>query len=173
MPLWKNTISIFFCVALAACVRAPGAFAVRSAALDTGALVVRSDWQPDAQVLDALDHGIELPFVVTVQIGQPDAASVRIRRHVQLRYYPLSRQYQLRDVEDATTRNYSARSLALQAMENLRLPLAGMAARGANRLSVRIVLDRDALPGALRLPALLQAAWRMDSETFTWHAQAG
>src|SRR5574337_879081 len=122
MRSWKSAISILVSIALGACARAPGAFVLRSASLDAGTLTVRSDWRPDAQVLDALDHGIELPFVVTVQALRPGFASSRIRRHVQLRYFPLSRQYQLRDVEDATTRNYSARSLALQAMENLRLP---------------------------------------------------
>jgi hypothetical protein len=170
MALWKSTISILFCIALAACARAPGAFVVRSASVDAGALVVRCDWQPDAQVLDALDHGIELPFVVTARIdGGGDTA--RVRRHIRLRYFPLSRQYQVSDVEDATERSYAVRALALQAMENLRLPLAGADRAGATRLDVRIALDRDALPGALRLPAMLQAAWRMDSGTWTWRAQ--
>ena len=52
MRFWKSTISILLCIALAACARAPGAFAVRSAALDGAVLIVRSDWRPDAQVLD-------------------------------------------------------------------------------------------------------------------------
>ncbi|HST29197.1 MAG TPA: DUF4390 domain-containing protein [Rudaea sp.] len=173
MRLWKNTISILFCIALAACARAPGAFAVRSAALDGAVLSVRSDWRPDAQVLDALDHGIELPFVVTLSAQRSGFASTQIRRHVQLRYFPLSRQYQLRDVEDASTRNYAARALALTAMENLRLPLPGFDSAGATRLRVRITLDRDALPGALRLPAVLRSAWHMDSGDYAWLPQAG
>ncbi|MBS0487350.1 MAG: DUF4390 domain-containing protein [Proteobacteria bacterium] len=150
---------------------------MRSASVDAGALVVRCDWRPDAQVLDALDHGIELPFVVTASIDYAGAVN-HMRRHIRLRYFPLSRQYQVSDVEDATERSYAVRALALQAMENLRLPLVSedrvSADRaGATRLDVRITLDRDALPGALRLPALLQSAWRMDSGTWTWRARAG
>lgn len=173
MASWKNKISILFIVALAACARVPGAFVVRSAELEAGTLTVRSDWRPDAQVLEALDHGIELPFVVTAQALRSGTQSTQIRRHVQLRYFPLSRQYQVRDLEDATTRNFSARALALAAMENLRLPLPGFDSAGARQLRVRITLDRDELPGALRLPAMLQSAWRMDSGDYTWLPQAG
>jgi len=173
MPLWQKTINIFFCIALAACARAPGAFAVRSAALDAGILIVRSDWRPDPQVLDALDHGIELPFVVTAQALRSGMRSTQIRRHVRLRYFPLSRQYQVHDAEDATTRNYAARAMALAAMENLRLPLPGFESAGATRLRVRITLDRDELPGALRLPAVLQSAWHLDSGDYTWLPRAG
>lgn len=173
MRFWKSAISILFCTALAACDRAPGAFVVRAAALDAGTLTVRSDWRPDAQVLDALDHGIELPFVVAVQASRSGMWSTQIQRHVRLRYFPLSRQYQVHDVEDVTTRNYAARALALAAMENLRLPLPGFDSAGATQLRVRMTLDRDALPGALRLPALLQAAWHMDSGDYAWLPQAG
>lgn len=177
MRLWKSTISILFCLVLAACARAPGAFVVRAATLDAGALTVRSDWQPDAQVLDALDHGIELPFVVSVNIdGTGDIA--HLKRHIRLRYFPLSRQYQVSNVEDGTERSYAVRALALQAMENLRLPLVSedrvdADRAGATGLDVRIALDRDALPGALRLPAMLQSAWRMDSGTWTWRSRSG
>ncbi|HEY7871420.1 MAG TPA: DUF4390 domain-containing protein, partial [Rudaea sp.] len=115
MRSWKRLISILCCIVLCACAQAPGAFAVRSATLDAGTLTVRSDWRPDTQVLEALDHGIELPFVVTAQALRPGAKSTQVRRHVQLRYFPLSRQYQLRDLEDATTRSFSARALALAA----------------------------------------------------------
>ena len=173
MPLWTRIISILFITALAACARAPGAFVVRSAALDAGTLSVRSDWRPDAQVLEALDHGIELSFVVTTQALRSDMRSTQIQRHVRLRYFPLSRQYQVRDAEDATTRNYAARALALAAMENLRLPLPGFDSTGASQFRVSITLDRDELPGALRLPAMLQPAWHMDGGDYTWQPRAG
>lgn len=176
MRLWKKAISILVCSVLSACAHAPGSFVVRFAALDAGTLTLRCTWQPQAQVLDALDHGIELPFVITVQALRPGdfgLQTARISRHVQLRYFPLSRQYQLRDVEDAMTRSFAARTLALAAMENLRLPLPGFDSSGATHLRVRITLERDALPGALRLPALLQSAWRVDSGDFVWLPQAG
>jgi hypothetical protein len=163
----KKLISLFFCIALAGCARAPGAFVVQAAALQGDTLIVRSRWQPDTPVLDALDHGIGLPFVVSLRARGSGMPVARIQRHVQLRYFPLSRQYQLRDAEDGTVRNYAARGQAIAAMENLRL--TGFERAGAEQFQVRIRLDRDALPGALRLPALLHAAWRMDSGDYAWH----
>jgi hypothetical protein len=167
MQWLKKLLSPLLCFALGACARAPGAFVVQTAALDGGTLTVRSQWQPDARVLDALDHGIELPFVITLH-GQGSGVTQRFERHVQLRYFPLSRQYQIRDVEDDATRSYAARALAIAAMENLRL--SGFGDAVAAQWQVRIRLDRDALPGALRLPAMLQSQWHLDSGEYSWRS---
>jgi hypothetical protein len=178
MRLWKNINSILCCAALAACAPAPGALVVQGATLSAGTLEVRSEWQPDARVLDALDHGIALSFAVRLRatapcvFGWPRTLAERVR-HVQLRYYPLVRQYQLRDLDAGSTRSYASRAQALVALGDLRLPLPEWNARGANRFDLRIALERDALPGALRLPALLTAAWRVDSGEYAWRAAAG
>ncbi|MGH8041874.1 MAG: DUF4390 domain-containing protein [Rudaea sp.] len=149
---------------------------MRSASIDANVLVAQLTWQPDAVVLDALDHGIVLEFVVTAQALAPGMFGLRAaqtqQRHVQLRYFPLTRQYQVQVVEDARTRSYAARALALAAIEDLHLPLAAWH-QGAIAYRVCVALDRDALPGALRLPALFAAAWRIDSGDYTWRARAG
>jgi hypothetical protein len=171
MRLWTRLISILCCIALAACARAPGALVVRSASIDAGVLNARLDWQPDADVLAALDHGIALDFVVSVaasDTGWLGGTRASAQRHVQLRYYPLSRQYQLRDLDLAQTRSFAARALALAAFEEMRLPLPGWDARGALRLSLGVALNRESLPGALRLPALLRTAWHISSAEFSW-----
>lgn len=160
---------------LTACAETPGAFVVQGAALTASALEVRSDWQPDAQVLDALDHGIALSFAIRLrarapaELGWSRTVAERIR-HVQLRYFPLVRQYQLRDMDSGNTRNYAARAQALAALGDLRLPLSDWNAHGAHGFDVSIALERDTLPGALRLPALLTAAWRVDSGDYAWPA---
>lgn len=177
MRLWTKALSIFCCIALAACARAPGALAVRSASIDGGVLSARIDWQPDASVLAALDHGIALDFIVSVAAKTPGMLglekSATQQRHLQLRYFPLSRQYQLRDLDLAQTRSFAARALALAAFEDLRLPLPGWDAHGAQRYALDIALDRESLPGALRLPALLQPAWQLSSGEYAWLAPAG
>lgn len=176
MRLWTSAISILCGIALAACARAPGALSVRSASIDGGVLSARLDWQPDASVLAALDHGIVLDFVVSVaarDAGLFAATPAAQRRHVQLRYFPLSRQYQLRDLDLAQTRSFAARALALAAFEELRLPLPGWDARTAQRFELDIALDRESLPGALRLPALLQPAWHLSSGAYAWQRPAG
>lgn len=175
MQLSKSILSVFFGIALCACARAPDALVVQSATLGANVLEVRSDWHADATVLDALDHGIALSFAIHVRAQSPTwfgwqrTVAQRVRR-VQLRYFPLVRAYQLRDLDDGSVRNYGARAQALAALADLRLPLSDWNAHDAQRFEVRIALDRDALPGALRLPALLSRAWRVDSAAFAWRA---
>ena len=94
-------------------------------------------------------------------------------RHLQLRYFPLSRQYQLRDLDLNQARSFSARALALAALEDVRLALPEWRVAGAERYRLQIALDRDALPGALRLPALFLPAWRRCNGEYAWSARAG
>lgn len=177
MRLWKNLTNILCCIALAACAQAPGAIVVRNAAISGAVLSAHLRWQPDADVLDALDHGIALTFVVTVRaqtrglLGQFHTQATA-HRHLQLRYFPLSRQYQLHDLDQDQTRSYPARALALAALEDLRVALPDWSAGNAQRFVLQIALDRDALPGALRLPALLDSAWHISSGEYTWQTPA-
>jgi len=151
---------------------------VRSAAVDAGTLAARLEWRPDARVLEALDNGIALQFDVRVKargaptlLGRPTLALQT--RHLQLRYFPLSRQYQLRDLDLNQARSYAARALALAALEDLRLPLPAWNGANAEGFSLEIALDRDALPGALRMPALLLPAWRLCRGEYAWPARTG
>ncbi|MFT3790352.1 MAG: DUF4390 domain-containing protein [Rudaea sp.] len=171
--------------ATAACARRDdGArFAVREAAVSGGVLSAQLDWRPNEALLDGLDHGIPLVFEITLRAQAPgrfgwrtDLASQRWRR--ELRYFPLTRQYQLRDPDRAhdaaETRSYPLRAYLIAALSDLRLPLdAAMAAAAAQRYVLRIDLERNALPGALRLPALIDADWRLSTGNHAWQARAG
>jgi hypothetical protein len=177
MRLWKSILSLIGCAALGACARTPGALDVRAASLHADTLNVQVGWHPDASVLDALDHGIPLDFVVAIRaqthgaLGWRQTVAVQQRR-LQLRYYPLSRKYQLLDVDLARSRTYTTRSLALAALEDLRLPMPAWSPSAAVDFELDITLDRSALPGALRLAALLRPAWWLSSGEYTWHAPA-
>jgi hypothetical protein len=169
----KKVISTLFCLVLAACISAhEPPLVVRSAGVGGGVLSARLQWHPDASVLAALDHGIALDFTVTLRAQaatfgwQRTLASAQ--RHLELRYYPLSRQYQWRDLDRGETRSYAARALLIAALEDLRLPMPDFNAPGAQRFVLDIALDRNALPGALRLPALLRPAWRLSSGDYAW-----
>jgi Domain of unknown function (DUF4390) len=187
MQLWKKIISthcrdrrfaraLLCSVLLSACSGANAPLTVASASIDAGALNVRLRWEPDAVVLDALDHGIALQFKIDVQAQ--GAANLGWRKtvasgeyHLELRYFPLSRQYRWRDLDHGETRNYSARSLLIAALEDLHLSVPdGFRAADVQRYRLSIELQRDALPGALRLPALLDSKWHMASGDFTWPA---
>jgi len=165
------------CLLTTACAQSP-AFVVRSASIDAGTLAARLEWHPDARVLEALDHGIALGFDVEVQAQGRASWSGRVTlaeqtRHLQLRFFPLSRQYQLRDLDRDQARSFSSRALALAALEDLRLALPEWKVAGVERYRLRIALDRETLPGALRLPALLQPAWRLCKGEYAWPARTG
>ena len=104
MRSWKKAISLFCGVTLVACAPAPGAIVVRDASVAGDVLNAHLRWQPAAEVVDALDHGIALDFVVTISaqthawLGYLHTRTTQ-HRHLQLRYFPLSRQYQLRDLD--------------------------------------------------------------------------
>ncbi|HZT56863.1 MAG TPA: hypothetical protein VFA35_11595, partial [Burkholderiaceae bacterium] len=62
----------------------------------------------------------------------------------------------------------------IAALADLRLPLdPALAAAAAQRYVLRIELERDVLPGALRLPALIDADWRLSTGDYAWQARSG
>ncbi len=175
MRLWKSIISSFCCIALAACVREPESMSIRSASISADNLLAQIDWKPDASLLDALDHGIPLDFVLTLKAQKPALLGVhrdvaQQQRHVQLRYYPLSRYYQFRDLDLDRTRSFPARAAALAALENIRIPLATWSVQKADRYQLDVAIDRTTLPGVLRMSSLVRPAWWLNSGTFTWPA---
>ena len=183
----KTTRTLLIAAYLAAacgCTRQapPGAFAIRSAAVERGSVSAQLDWRPSALMLDALDHGIALDFEVVLEANGAarfwPGPLARVAWHRELRYFPLTRQYQLRDPDqdaahDTESRNYPARALLIAAMSDLRLGLpadwpAGVNPGAVQSYTLRIDLQRDNLPGALRLPALIDADWRLSTGNYTW-----
>jgi hypothetical protein len=166
-------------LALAACARQGAPELVLSGARvearGTGAvLLVECDWRPSAAMLEALDHGVVLGLRLTLSrqhrglVGWRDAASVE--RHLELRWFPLTRQYQLRDLEQGSVRSFGVRASALAALGHYELPLSSREVMAAAAERQRLVVDFDAgtLPGALRLPALVQGQWRQQAAERTW-----
>ena len=177
MRFWKNIVSaIVLGTMLAACTAEDGArLHIRGADIAQGVLTARLQWQPSAAVLDALDHGIVLAFVVDVRAYAPrrfgwSGMLAHAQRHIELRYFPLSRRYQLRDLDGGETRSYAARALLLAALEDLRLALPDGWPGTAAGYALSVVLDPERLPGALRLPALLRAEWHVSSGDYAWPA---
>ena len=177
MPLWKSIISGICGIALAACAREPASMSIRSAGISAESLLTQISWQPDPGLLDALDHGIPLDFVLTLKAQKAAAFGIHRniaeqQRRVQLRYYPLSRYYQFRDLDFNQARNFPARASALAAFENIRLPLTAWNSKAADRYQLDVAIDRAALPGVLRMSSLVRPAWWLDSGEFTWPAAA-
>ncbi|QBB72469.1 DUF4390 domain-containing protein [Pseudolysobacter antarcticus] len=144
---------------------------------DGATLDVALDWHASSLMLDALDHGI--PLDLRLRIDAQSATTFGWRnnvasneRHVQLRYFPLSRQYVLRDLEHQDERHFIARASLFAALEDLHLPLIDWNDTRAERYRVLADLDSAVLPGAMRVSVWFDPAWRMPATEFTWPVTA-
>ncbi|HET6545648.1 MAG TPA: DUF4390 domain-containing protein [Rhodanobacteraceae bacterium] len=156
--------------------QAPGHLAVRSAAVraaaDGAVLDLDLDCRLSGPMRDALDHGIPITLVITLRAGGSPWTRPRARAHerIELRYFPLSRRYQLHGPDAGSVRSFAASAYLVDALGGLRLPLpaAFAALPPGTALRVSVDLDRAALPGALRLPAIFEPAWRLSATEFAW-----
>ena len=148
---WPIALSLL----LAACADPQGS-QVRQAALDGGDLVLDLDLRFTDTQMQALEHGIPLRLAVHLGGAAPDVA-------IELRYSPLSRQYELALPNDAGTRVFSSRARLLAALDRVVVNDVG-AAQGV----VRVELVSSALPAPLRLPALIDRDWRLATPPRTW-----
>ena len=114
-------------------------------------------FQPSAVQLDALDHGV--PLSLRLRVSGDGTAAPQTSRLV-LRYFPLSRRYQLH-TEPGGDRSFALRGYLLDALQRLTLPLAHDPCSGGGGCRVEVRFDYSALPGALRLPALIRPSWRV------------
>ena len=161
----------------------PGKLAIRAARLapaaDAPVLVLSLDCRLSGPMQDALDHGIPLTLLITVDAGRWNfvRSDAHAERRVELRYFPLSRRYQLRDLDTATAdvRSFATPGYLSASLNSLRLPLSPAFASlpQGTRMHVDAGLETAKLPGALRLPALFEPAWRLAAAEFTWQLPAG
>jgi hypothetical protein len=174
------TVVLAGCGALAA--QQPGTLEIRSARVagtaDAPVLELALDCRLSGPMQDALDHGIPLTFRVSVDAARsrftgPHAHS---EQRIELRYFPLSRRYQLRDLDaPADLRTFATPGYLLAGLSSLRLPLPAKFGAIPDGATVRVgaALDTAALPGALRLPALFEPAWQLSAAEYAWHPAAG
>ncbi len=137
------------------------------ASVDGAALELVQQLQFSAPMLAALDAGVPLRFVYTIETcGSPQP-----RVAIDLSYSPLTRRYTL--AGGGEPRRFGRRSALLAALDRVRLPLADSTALGCSG-SVQLAFDVAALPAPLRLPALLSPAdWQLVSPTVRWSTATG
>lgn len=183
MHFWKKFASTLCLAALlGGCEllrdQAPGTLRVRDARLVAVAegprLELNLDCQLNGPISDALEHGIPITLEVRLQ-ARSVGGLLRDHRQVELRYFPLTRRYQLRDTSSGELRSFPAYGYLTDALAALHLPLPARFANlpAGTRLSLDVGLDNAALPGALRLPAMLEPAWRLTAPEYVWTVAAG
>lgn len=183
MRFWKKCISLLCAAGLLAGCEAwreqtPGTLIVREARVVAAAegprLELNLDCRLNGPISDALEHGIPIAFHLRLEAQGPRGPLLD-RRQVELRYFPLTRRYQLRDSGTGELRSFPASGYLVDALAALHLPLPAAFARLENgtRLRLEVGLDHTALPGALRLPATLEPAWHLIAPEYAWIVTAG
>jgi hypothetical protein len=156
----------------------PGTLGVRQAQLLAGGGAARLELGLDCRLSgpmqDAIDHGIPIMLVVDVHAGTWPRTLASARPRIELRYFPLSRRYQLRTGGSDDVRAFATQAHLVAALGSLRigLPQAFAELPRGTPLRVSVSIDAAALPGALRLPALFEPAWRLASAETTWPVAA-
>jgi hypothetical protein len=183
MRWWRRLVSVVCMLGLltgcdALRDQAPGRLVVNDAqvlsTVDGAQLALAIELQLNGPMSDALEHGIPITLHVHLQ-GNSGTLEIVDQRDVELRYFPLSRRYQLRDGGTDTERSFAASGYLMDALAALRLPLPKefSALPAGSRMRVAVQLDHSALPGPLRLPAILEPAWRLKAPEFVWTVAAG
>lgn len=154
-------------LALAGCAAERPELAFTHASLVSGVAELDAGlrFRPSAAQLEALDHGIPLQLQLRVRGATSGLREYRLV----LRHFPLSGRYQLHGLPDGD-RSFLLRGYLLDALARLRLPLALDACVPPDACRVEARLDQASLPGALRLPALLEASWRTPVARFAVEA---
>lgn len=116
------------------------------------------DLRPSSVQMDALQHGVSLVLRLNIE---GDGSAPAAQMVLALRYFPLSRRYQLRITPGEDDRSFALRGYLFDALTRLRVRLAHDPCAGAAHCRLRVRFDYAALPGALRLPALLEPSWRI------------
>ena len=155
----------------------PGQLVVRQARIvdvaDGTQLDLDIDCQLNGPMSDALEHGI--PLTLGIEVEAAGRAAPPQRLAFELRYFPLTRRYQLREADGGAVRSFSAYGSLFDALGAVRMPLPDAFAKlpAGTRVRVRVGLDHGALPGPLRLPAILEPAWRLVAPEYAWTVAAG
>ena len=132
--------------------------------------------EPSPAMIEALERGVTLTVAVqTRATGGPIwvPGFDRIRKHrLEISYLPLSRHYQLVYLRDDSHSSYPRLSMLFAALEEPQpwsVKLEGQELeRGPWRVQARTELDRSRLPSPMRLPAWLDAQWRLRSDWQEW-----
>lgn len=134
-------------------------------------VTVRQRLRLSDEAREALRHGVALTLRMEVAL-HPEGQAVRrgtATRGYEVRYLPLSEHYQLRTLENGDSETFPRLRHVLARLGEVRLALDTDAPRDTDfELRVRTHLDASRLPAPMRLPALLSAAWRLDSEWTRW-----
>ena len=131
-----------------------GTLSIENAETLGDTLYLRLNFAPTSDVLEALDASVPLKFVLRQRMSGSILLQNLPEQTITLSYAALLDRFEL--VSDAGTKPYRLRAELLDAFSNLQLTADGAT-------EVRLSLSIGALPAPLRLPAMLDSDWWLDS----------
>lgn len=130
-----------------------------------------------SKVIDAMRNSIALNLVVEARIAAPrewlwDRNLVTERRRLRLEYHALSRTWVVTDFTARETHTFTDLAGAVESLSRVRAwrlgPWESLADERRLLGKMRVRLDVNKLPLPLRVPALFDDAWDVNSEWFLW-----
>ncbi len=130
-----------------------------------------------SEVIEAMRNSIALNLVVEARIAAPrewlwDRNLVTERRHLRLEYHALSRTWVVTDFTARETHTFTDLAGAVESLSRVRAwrlgPWESLADERRLLGKLRVRLDVNKLPLPLRVPALFDDAWDINSEWFLW-----
>jgi len=124
----------------------------------------------------ALHNGVTLTLVLHIEINRKrkwvfiDESVAELKQHYQLKYYELSNQYIIVNINTGLRESYTSLYHALKELGHLKnFPLIDkniVDQHSDYSVHLRIALDIEALPAPLRTVAYFSKQWRLTSETY-------
>ncbi len=130
------------------------------------------DLQISQKVIEAIDNGIVITFVIQLQlINQVDwwfDETIGNKNHTfEVRYFSLSGQYQLHNIHTKKKQSFVNLEQLLDTLSTqTQFSFTDFAA--ADQFSTRIFLDKQALPSTMQLPTVFDSDWNIMSD---WHTE--
>ena len=147
---------------------------------DTLGLHTGVDFRPGPDIVEALNHGVTVHIRVRIHIRRPRELLVpddRTRNHrFEIRYLPLIRHYELKDLKGEQRRSFPRLSMVLEALAepqwlDTRLT-ADQDIPAAWRMQARVDIDRTRLPSPMRLPVWFESAWSLGDPWRYWQIES-
>lgn len=162
----------------------PGSFEVRSASADLDAdvyyLTARIDYRLSTEAREALLSGFPLTVRLEVEILTwrrywMDTEAAGLTQLYDLEYHALTERYIVRNRNSSDQSSFVSLYAALNSLGRIEhLPVIDRAVLDADRrydIRLRALLDKEQLPGPLRLIAFWRRDWSLGSDWYRWRLQ--
>ena len=137
----------------------------------------RLDLELSDEAANALENGVTLRIKYQYEVTRRrrfwvDEVITRAEQQFELRYLSLSRRYIVRSLGDDTQNSYATQFSALRYLGQVRdFQLVDDVFKGRSdkyEISMRVVLDRENLPGPLAVLAFWRGDFSLESEWYRW-----